>query len=82
VEAMHYLSENNLSIKRDILEQLLKAQKLLIQFENEIRLHSVDREMMEIVEARHKTKILTLEQKISQLEVDYKKSQDQISDLL
>ena len=81
-EVVHCLGESNLSIKRDILEQLLKVQKLLIQFENEIRLHSVDKEMMEIVEARHKTKILTLEQKISQLEADYKKAQGQITSLL
>ena len=73
----NYLSHNNQSVKRTILEQILNFQRLVISFENETKLQSVDKEISLIQEYKHESHVNELESQLKEMAIKYTDSQSE-----
>lgn len=77
--AIHtHLTQNNSAVKRNILEHLLNLQRLVITFENDSKLQSVDKEMWQIHETKYQSQINDLELEIQQLHKNYTEAQNEV----
>ncbi|CAI2366083.1 unnamed protein product [Moneuplotes crassus] len=65
------------NIKSTIMENLLKFQKIALQFENQARLQDVDQEILSIMESKNELNARTFQNKIEELTQKHEDSQSE-----